>query len=316
MPKDFSKLTDDELNAMVAAGSALSSDQAAPQATQQVPSSTGLPTTKAVQSQPSRMDALGRAVSNIPSGILNFLNKGETGQLGRGAEALAEAIPRPAEVYEMGKSMLTQGGPVVVATNLASRINPAAGIALEIAKPALIAVSGAFGRWLEGKRTGVEATPGQMLESGAIAPFIPQGALALIPPNQITGETAKFVTASVLSRGLQKGIDTGQALSPEEAAKTAAEAYAFFKGAQRLSTGTKQTELVARSNRASSKTETINKIIDEGYIMDPSLSNPSSRINRNSLKRVVKVNFKNLPQAKTWRMRPVKQSLILAFVMI
>lgn len=315
MAKDFSKLTDDELNAMVAAGAAQSTAQASTpasqQQSQQTPASIAPQGTVAPQPQPSRMEMAGSAATNIPLGIGNFLAKGETTQLSQGVESLARAVPQPMEVYEMGKSMLTQGGPVAIATNVASRVNPAAGIALQIAKPALIAVSGAFGRWLEGKRTGVEATTGQMVESGAIAPFIPQGALALIPPNQITGETAKFVTASVLSRGLQKGIDTGQALSPEEAAKTAAEAYAFFKGAQRLSTGTKQTELVARSNRASSKTETINNIIDEGYIMDPSLSNPSSRMNRKFIKEGGQSQFQELAASKNMENAASKAKLDL-----
>ena len=268
---DFSKLSDEELNAMIAAGS--------PQPSQQVPATTQ--SQQAVSHSPSSMEMLGKAASEIPAGLMDvYSGAGGAERLASGVKSLYQAIPQPKEAIEMGTSMLTQGGPVAVAANIASRINPAAGFAMQIAKPALMAASGVFGRWLEGKRTGVEATPGQLAEAGAVAPFIPQGSLALIPEKHIAGEAGKIVTATVLAKGLQKGIDTGQTLSPEEAAKTAAEAYAFFKAGQRLSTGTNQQELAGNVSRSSYKTGIINDIIDEGYVLDPSISRPSSRINK------------------------------------
>lgn len=271
MPKiDFSKLSDDELNAMIAAGSEQSAEPVSTQTQQQ-----------AVAPQPSRMEMLGKAATEIPAGLMDvYSGSAGAGRLTSGVSNLYKAIPQPKEAIEMGTSMLTQGGPVVVATNIASRVNPAAGFALQIAKPALLAASGVFGRWLEGKRTGVEATRGELAEAGAIAPFIPQGSLALIPEKHIAGEAGKIVTATVLAKGLQKGIDTGQTLTPEEAAKTAADAYAFFKAGQKLSTGSTQRELTGNVSRNSYKSGIINDIIDEGYVLDPSISRPSSRINK------------------------------------
>ena len=202
------------------------------------------------------------------------------GRLTSGVKNLYQAIPQPKEAIEMGASMLTQGGPVVVATNIASRVNPVAGFAFQAAKPALLAAASVFGRWLEGKRTGVEATKGELVEAGAIAPFIPLGSLALIPERYIAGEAGKIVTATVIAKGLQKGIDTGQTLSPEEAAKIAGEAFAFFKAGQKLSTGTRQRELTGDISRSSYNAKILNDVIDEGYILDPSLSRPTSRINK------------------------------------
>jgi len=269
---DFSKLSDDELNAMIAAGS--------PQSVES--------TTNSIQNQPqtaipapSRMESLGKAAAEIPAGLMDvYSGSAGAGRLTSGIKNLYQAIPQPKEAIEMGASMLTQGGPVMVATNIASRINPAAGFALQAAKPALLAAAGVFGRWLEGKRTGVEATPGQLVEAGTIAPFIPQGSLALIPEKHIAGEAGKIVTSTVIAKGLQKGIDTGQTLSPEEAAETAAEAYALFKTGQKLSTGSRERELAGNVGRSSYNAQILNDVIDEGYILDPSLSRKTSRINK------------------------------------
>lgn len=265
---DFSKLSDDELRAMVSAG-ATQPEQVQQQKPQQP-----------LATQPSRMEMLGNAATQIPAGFMDFLGRADIGRLSLGSQNLLKAIPQPKEVSEMGKSMLTQGGPVVVATNIASRVNPVAGFAFQAAKPALLAAASVFGRWLEGKRTGVEATKGELVEAGAIAPFIPLGSLALIPERYIAGEAGKIVTATVIAKGLQKGIDTGQTLSPEEAAKIAGEAFAFFKAGQKLSTGTRQRELTGDISRSSYNAKILNDVIDEGYILDPSLSRPTSRINK------------------------------------
>ena len=265
---DFSKLSDDELRAMVSAG-ATQPEQVQQQKPQQP-----------LATQPSRMEMLGNAATQIPAGFMDFLGRADIGRLSLGSQNLIKAIPQPQEVIEMGKSMVTQGGPVVVATNIASRVNPVAGFAFQAAKPALLAAASVFGRWLEGKRTGVEATKGELVEAGAIAPFIPLGSLALIPERYIAGEAGKIVTATVIAKGLQKGIDTGQTLSPEEAAKIAGEAFVFFKAGQKLSTGTRQRELTGDVSRSSYNAKILNDVIDEGYILDPSLSRPKSRINK------------------------------------
>jgi len=268
---DFSKLSDDELKAMVTAGAAQPAEQAQAPIEQQ----------QASAPQPSRMEMLGRAASEIPAGLMDvYSGSAGAGRLTSGVKNLYQAIPQPKEAIEMGASMLTQGGPVVVATNIASRVNPVAGFAFQAAKPALLAAASVFGRWLEGKRTGVEATKGELVEAGAIAPFIPLSSLALIPEKYVAGEAAKIVTATVIAKGLQKGIDTGEKLSPEEAAKIAAEAYGFFKGGQKLSTGTRQRELAGDVTRGSYNAKILNDVIDEGYILDPSLSRPTSRMNK------------------------------------
>jgi hypothetical protein len=267
---DFSKLSDDELKAMVTAGAAQPTEPASAQTQQQ-----------AVAPQPSRMEMLGRAATEIPAGLMDvYSGSAGAGRLTSGVKNLYQAIPQPKEAIEMGASMLTQGGPVVVATNIASKVNPVAGFAFQAAKPALLAAASVFGRWLEGKRTGVEATKGELVEAGAIAPFIPLGSLALIPERYIAGEAGKIVTATVIAKGLQKGIDTGQTLSPEEAAKIAGDAFAFFKAGQKLSTGTRQRELTGDISRSSYNAKILNDVIDEGYILDPSLSRRTSRINK------------------------------------
>jgi hypothetical protein len=268
---DFSKLSDEELNAMIAAASPQSSQQPAAPIQPQ----------KSTVEAPSRMEMLGKAASEIPAGLMDvYSGSAGAGRLTSGVKNLYQAIPQPKEAIEMGASMLTQGGPVAVTANIISRYNPIAGFAFQAAKPALMAAAGIFGRWLDGKRTGVEATPGQLVEAGTVAPFIPGSSLALIPERHIAGEAGKIVTATVIAKGLQKGIDTGQTLSPEEAAKIAAEAYGFFKTAQRLSTGNRQRELSGNVNRGSYNTGILNDIIDEGYVIDPSLSNKTSRINK------------------------------------
>jgi hypothetical protein len=267
---DFSKLSDDELKAMVTAGAAQPTEPASAQ-TQQQP----------VAAQPSRMEMLGRAASEIPAGLMDvYSGSAGAGRLTSGVKNLYQAIPQPKEAIEMGASMLTQGGPVVVASNIASRVNPIAGFAFQAAKPTLLAAASVFGRWLEGKRTGVEATKGELVEAGAIAPFIPLSSLALIPEKYIAGEAAKIVTSTVIAKGLQKGIDTGEKLTPEEAAKIAGEAFAFFKAGQKLSTGRRQRELAGDITRGSYNAKILNDVIDEGYLLDPSLSRPTSRMNK------------------------------------
>jgi hypothetical protein len=267
---DFSKLSDDELKAMVTAGAAQPTEPASAQ-TQQQP----------VAPQPSRMEMLGKAAREIPAGLMDvYSGSAGAGRLTSGVKNLYQAIPQPKEAIEMGASMLTQGGPVVVASNIASRVNPIAGFAFQAAKPTLLAAASVFGRWLEGKRTGVEATKGELVEAGAIAPFIPLSSLALIPEKYIAGEAAKIVTSTVIAKGLQKGIDTGEKLTPEEAAKIAGEAFAFFKAGQKLSTGRRQRELAGDITRGSYNAKILNDVIDEGYLLDPSLSRPTSRMNK------------------------------------
>lgn len=219
------------------------------------------------QEAPSRMQSLGAAAQNIPAGVGDFLAKGDTARLASGAQSLYQSIPQPQETIEMGKSMLTQGGPVAVAQRIGFQINPAVGAVATM-------VGGVVGRYLESKRTGTPVTGGELAESAILSAALPVKALSLIEKAALTPEMQKMVAATVFGKAAQKAIDTGEYISPDEAIKSAAEAVAFFKMGNKLSTGTAQSELEAVRNRSKGFIKTMSAGIDEGLMPDPSISNP------------------------------------------
>jgi hypothetical protein len=219
------------------------------------------------QEAPSRMQSLGAAAQNIPAGVGDFLAKGDTARLASGAQSLYQSIPQPQETIEMGKSMLTQGGPVAVAQRVGFAVNPYVGMVATM-------LGGVVGRYLESKRTGTPVTGGELAESAVLSAALPAKALSLIDKSGLSTEMQKMVAATVFGKSAQKAIDTGQYITPEEALKSAAEAVAFFKMGNKLSTGTAQSELEAVRNRSKGFIKTMSAGIDEGLMPDPSISNP------------------------------------------
>ena len=219
------------------------------------------------QEAPSRIQSLGAAAENIPAGIADFLSKGETARLASGAQSLYQSIPQPQETIEMGKSMLTQGGPVAVAQRIGFQANPYVGAVATM-------LGGVVGRYLDSKRTNTPVTAGQLTESAVLSAALPAKALSLIEKAALTPEMQKMVAATVFSKAAQKAIDTGEYISPDEAVKSAAEAVAFYKMGNKLSSGAAQKELEATKSRSKGFIKTMSAGIDEGLMPDPSISNP------------------------------------------
>jgi len=217
--------------------------------------------------QPSRMEMLGDAATQIPAGVMDFLSGGGTSRLSAGSQNLLRAIPQPQEAIEMGKSMVTQGGPTAVAQRAGFAVNPAVGAVATM-------LGGVLGRYLESKRTGTAVTSGELVESGVLSAALPVKALSLIDKSGLSAEMQKMVAATVFGKAAQKSIDTGEYLTPEEAVQSAAEAVAFFKLGNKLSTGKAQSELEATRNRSKGFIKTMSDGIDEGLMPDPSISNP------------------------------------------
>lgn len=226
--------------------------------------------------QPSRMDMLGDAATQIPAGALDFLGGRGTQRLSLGSQNLLKSIPQPQEVAEMGKSMVTQGGPTAVVGRVGFAFNPLVGAVATM-------LGGVLGRYLESKRTGTPVTGGELVESGILSYALPAKALSLIDKSGLSTEMQKMVAATVFGKAAQKSIDTGEYITPEEALKSATEAVAFFKLGNKLSTGKAQSELEATRNRSKGFIKTMSDGIDEGLMPDPSISNPSG-VNRGLVK--------------------------------
>ena len=217
--------------------------------------------------QPSRMEMLGDAATQIPAGVMDFLGGSGTGRLSLGSQNLLRAIPQPQEVAEMGKSMVTQGGPTAVVGRVGFAFNPVVGAVATM-------LGGVLGRYLESKRTGTAVTGGELVESGILSAALPVKALSLIDKSGLSTEMQKMVAATVFGKAAQKSIDTGEYITPEEAVQSATEAVAFFKLGNKLSTGRAQSELEATRNRSKAFIKTMSDGIDEGLMPDPSISNP------------------------------------------
>lgn len=226
--------------------------------------------------QPSRMEMLGDAATQIPAGVMDFLGRGGTSRLSAGSQNLLKAIPQPQEVVEMGKSMVTQGGPTAVVGRVGFAFNPVVGAVATM-------LGGVLGRFLESKRTGTAVTGGELVESGILSAALPVKALRLIDKSGLSTEMQKMVAATVFGKAAQKSIDTGEYITPEEAVQSATEAVAFFKLGNKLSTGRAQSELEATRNRSKAFIKTMSDGIDEGLMPDPSISNPR-RVNKGLIK--------------------------------
>ena len=247
-------------------------DSAAPVSQPPVIASTEAPVVQSVQqqpmAQPSRMEMLGKAATQIPAGLMDvYSGAGNADRLSSGLKSLYQSIPQPQETIEMGKSMLTQGGPTAVAQRLGFAVNPVVGTVATM-------LGGVVGRYLESKRTGTPVTGGELAESAVLSAALPAKALILIDKSGLSTEMQKMVAATIFGKSAQKAIDTGQYITPEEALKSAAEAVAFFKLGNKLSTGTAQSELEAIRNRSKGFIKTMSEGIDEGLMPDPSISNP------------------------------------------
>lgn len=226
--------------------------------------------------QPSRMEMLGDAATQIPAGVMDFLGRGGTSRLSAGSQNLLKAIPQPQEVVEMGKSMVTQGGPTAVVGRVGFAFNPVVGAIATM-------LGGVLGRFFESKRTGTAVTGGELVESGILSAALPVKALRLIDKSGLSTEMQKMVAATVFGKAAQKSIDTGEYITPEEAVQSATEAVAFFKLGNKLSTGRAQSELEATRNRSKAFIKTMSDGIDEGLMPDPSISNPR-RVNKGLIK--------------------------------
>lgn len=264
-----------QARAKIAQSGQLPQAQVAPAPQEQAPVAAA-PVEQQPMAQPSRMDMLGAAATQIPAGVMDFLGGGGTARLSSGSQNLLKAIPQPQETIEMGKSMVTQGGPTAVAQRAGFAVNPFVGAVATM-------LGGVLGRYLESKRTGTEVTGGQLVESGVLAAALPAKALSLIDKSGLSAEMQKMVAATVFGKAAQKSIDTGEYITPEEAFQSAAEAVAFFKLGNKLSSGKAQSELEATKNRSKGFIKTMSDGIDEGLMPDPSISNPRG-LNKNLVK--------------------------------
>ena len=218
--------------------------------------------------QPSRMEMLGSAATQIPAGLMDvYSGAGNADRLSSGLKSLYQSIPQPQETAEMMKSAVTQGGPVAVAQRVGFAVNPYVGAVATM-------LGGVVGRYLDSKRTNTPVTAGQLTESAVLSAALPAKALSLIEKAALTPEMQKMVAATVFGKAAQKAIDTGEYISPDEAVKSAAEAVAFFKMGNKLSSGAAQKELEATKSRSKGFIKTMSAGIDEGLMPDPSISNP------------------------------------------
>ena len=218
--------------------------------------------------QPSRMEMLGRAATQIPAGLMDvYSGAGNADRLSSGLKSLYQSIPQPQETAEMMKSAFTQGGSVAVAQRVGFAVNPYVGAVATM-------LGGVVGSYLDSKRTNTPVTAGQLTESAILSAALPAKALSLIEKAALTPEMQKMVAATVFGKATQKAIDTGEYISPDEAVKSAAEAVAFFKMGNKLSSGTAQKELEATKSRSKGFIKTMSAGIDEGLMPDPSISNP------------------------------------------